>query len=376
MADAWSLFQSSKIKKEDLKKILFTILRASVFFGVGFAILFLLYRSQNAAFQEQCALDGVPPADCSLLRKIFDDFRNANFFWILMMLLAFMLSNVSRALRWNMLIKPMGYTPKFLNSFLIVMLGYFANLGLPRLGEVIRAGALAKYEKIPPEKVMGTVVADRALDVLALLLVVGLAFVLEFDVLWGWLQANANLGAGKTGAYTLLGIAASVMMLFAILVYIFRKRIRALSFFRKVARLMSGFWEGLISVRRVDNWGILAFHSVFIWFMYYLMAYLCFFAFGPTSHLTASAALVVFTFGAFGISIPSPGGMGTYHFLVMAALALYNIPGSDAFSFANIIYFTIQIFANVLFGLVALAVLPIINVHTPKEATVVPVPPR
>ena len=112
----------------------------------------------------------------NLIAKIIADFKGVNKFWMLLVLLAFMLSNVSRAIRWKMLIKPMGYNPKVSNLFLSTMLGYFANLGLPRVGEIIKIGALSKYENIPVEKITGTWVVDRGMDVLSLLVMIGLAF--------------------------------------------------------------------------------------------------------------------------------------------------------------------------------------------------------
>ena len=129
-----------------MKKTLVNILKFILFLGLGLGILFLVYRSQNAAYQEECALKGISAADCSLFQKVVTDFQEANYFWVLMVLVAFMLSNVSRAIRWSMLIRPMGYAPRFVNAFLTTVLGYFATLGLPRMGEVVRGASLSQYE--------------------------------------------------------------------------------------------------------------------------------------------------------------------------------------------------------------------------------------
>ncbi|MEZ4980194.1 MAG: lysylphosphatidylglycerol synthase transmembrane domain-containing protein [Saprospiraceae bacterium] len=126
--------------------------------------------------------------------KILSDFASVNYWWILAILFVYFISNISRTMRWKMLLKPLGYQPGYLNMYFTIMLGYFANLGLPRMGEVVRAGALSRYEKLPAEKVMGTIVTDRVFDLISLLLVVGLAFLLEFDTLWGWLSENASTG--------------------------------------------------------------------------------------------------------------------------------------------------------------------------------------
>jgi len=103
------------------------------------------------------------------------------------------------------------------------------------------------------------------------------------------------------------------------------------------------------------------FHSILIWFCYFAMTYVIFFAFKPTEHLGPVAGLVVFVFGTLGIVFPSPGGMGSYHFLVEEGLTLYGVGEADAFSFANIMFFSVQLFCNVLFGILALIILPIYN---------------
>ena len=132
-----------------MKTFFLNFLKFLFFLGIGVGILYLVYRGQSAAFQEDCALRGIPQGDCSLIKKVINDFRGANYFWISMTILAFTISNISRAKRWNMLLRSMNYRPRFSNAFLSTTLGYFANLGLPRMGEVVRAGTMAKYENIP-----------------------------------------------------------------------------------------------------------------------------------------------------------------------------------------------------------------------------------
>ncbi|MEO0873365.1 MAG: flippase-like domain-containing protein, partial [Bacteroidota bacterium] len=154
-----------------MKKALTNFLKFLLFLSVGLVILYWVYQKQNAAYQAECELKGIAKADCSLLQKVLTDFASADYFWLLMVLLCFTISNISRAVRWNMLLRQLGFMPRLINGFLTIILGYFANLGLPRVGEVVRAGTMARYEKIPVEKVMGTVVVDRVIDVISILLV-------------------------------------------------------------------------------------------------------------------------------------------------------------------------------------------------------------
>ena len=134
---------------------------------------------------------------------------------------------------------------------------------------------------------------------------------------------------------------------------------------QKVAQFIKekskGFLDGLQTVIKTDHQIRFWFYSIGIWILYFLMTYLCFFAFEPTSHLGLRAGLVTFVFGTLGIVFPSPGGLGSYHFMVSQALILFGINSTEAFSFAFIIFFTVVVFCNVFFGLISLLLLPILN---------------
>ncbi|MEM0994280.1 MAG: lysylphosphatidylglycerol synthase transmembrane domain-containing protein [Bacteroidota bacterium] len=346
-----------------INKSLLNVLKAIAFASIGFFILFLLYRSQNAEYQVYCANEGIASEDCSLLQKVIADFRSVNYFWIFVILACYTISNFSRAARWLQLIRPLGYEASFLNAFFTTMLGYFANLGIPRVGEVIRAASMSRYENIPAEKLMGTIVVDRIFDFIMLFLFMAIAFLLSFDTLWSYLNEKSVL-ADKLDALTsswLLWGVAGFGLLVLLLVYLYRDRLKQWSIYQKIENIILGFVEGIQSVRQLKRPGLFIFHSINIWVMYFLMTYLAFFAFEPTTHLSPTAGLTTFIFGAFGIIVPAPGGMGAYQFFVQECLTIYGIDGNDAFSFANIVFFSLQIGANVLLGIVALLVLPILN---------------
>ncbi len=343
-----------------MKTAAINVLKFLVFLGVGLGILYLVYQNQNEAYLAQCAIDGVPAEDCSLIQKVVEDFKGLNMGWVYGIFVAFIFSNIIRALRWNMLLKSLGRTPRTINSFLTIMLGYFANLGLPRLGEVLRPVTMARYEKVPVEKVLGTIVVDRAIDIFSLLTLIGIAFLLEFDTLWGYLSENMQTGEGSLLSNPIvLGVVGFGILSLGLL-FLFREKIQQSKFYEKITGVLKGFWDGIMSVRNLENPALFIFYSIMIWVAYYIMFYMYLPAFNPTAHLGFTVALMVFVFGTFGIVIPSPGGMGSYHFLVMAALALYGVTGSDAFSFANFSFFATH-FCNIILGLVAVIFLPTIN---------------
>ncbi|MBI5915345.1 MAG: flippase-like domain-containing protein, partial [Bacteroidetes bacterium] len=297
-----------------MKKILINFLQFLVFLSIGAAILYLVFRYQNAAFLQDCAQRGVPASECSLVDKLVQDFKNANFGWIALVLVAFLVSNYSRAEKWRILLRPLGCKPRFINAFLSILVGYFANLGLPRMGEVVRAGLFSKYEHVPVEKVMGTIVVDRVVDVLCLGLAFGLALIFEYGKLWGYLQQKMGEGTGSGSNKTLIILAGAAVV--ALFFYLLRKKLSQTAFFQKIFNLFKGFWEGIRSVGRLERPWLFVFHSLNIWFLYFLMTWLGFQAFAPTAHLDLRAALTVFAFGTLGMVIPSPGGMGTFHALV------------------------------------------------------------
>lgn len=337
------------------------VLKFLGFLSIGVVILTLVYRNQDAAFQAQCVLDGIPTDECSFLNKLAADLSTVKWIWLGATLFAFLISNFFRAWRWQQLIEPLGKKVYFWNAFWSVMIGYFANLGLPRMGEVVRAGLLGRYEGIPVEKVMGTVVVDRILDVVMLLVIIGLAFFLQWETLSNFVMESRGTAEGTSGFGQLLAIGLGVLVIGVVLLVWFLRKFSHIGFVKKITSLAKGFAEGLRSLTKVRSKPILLFNTLGIWACYFGMAFLPFFSFPPTAHLGVDAALMVFIFSALGIVIPSPGGMGSYHLMVVQALALFSIAGDDAFSFANIMFFTLQIGANVLFGIIGLIVLPMLN---------------
>lgn len=347
-----------------MKDRLINILKFLGFLSLGIVILGLVYRSQNAAFEAQCKLDGVAPADCSLIDKLTSDLSTIDPKWLIAGVAIFMLSNIFRAWRWQQLTDPLGKKISLSTSFWAIMIGYFANLGIPRMGEVVRAGVVSRYEGISTEKVMGTVVVDRILDLICLLIFMGLALVVQWDTLSSFiLEANKE----RQFSFSIQSILLYGTLLFAVLaagvwgVYRLFKNNSDNAIVKKVTDLVSGFIDGLKSLSKVKNKPLLVLNTIGIWGCYYFMAYIPFLSFPPTSHLGLDAGLMVFVFSAIGIVVPSPGGLGSYHLMVIQALELFGINGNDAFSYANILFFSVQIGANILFGILGLIVLPLIN---------------
>ncbi|MCH2044662.1 MAG: flippase-like domain-containing protein [Saprospiraceae bacterium] len=376
--------QETATKKQNS---LISILKFLLFISVGFIILYFVYQNQEAAYQLECTCKQERGESCAfdtLLDKIIHDFQNANFFWLGVVCLLFMISNISRALRWNQLIEPLGYQPKTFNTFFATMIGYMVNLALPRAGEIAKPAAVTRYEKIPLDKLLGTIFTDRVFDILMLLIVVLITFIFQFQYLWDFLfgegitQGDApkcsavESGEGLPWLWILGGMAAAGFLGLLIIAWKW-KVIKETAIAKKIIGLLMNLLEGVKTVFKLRRPGMFIFHTLVIWLMYYLMLYVCFFAYEPTAKLFATSpevALLAFTFGTFGMLIPSPGGMGTYQLAVTMALTIHGMDDSDAFAFANIMFFTITIFCNVIFGFLAYILLPIYNKnYDPQPAT-------
>ncbi len=285
-------------------------------------------------------------------------------YWLLIPVFGLLLiSHWIRSLRWRQLMEPMGYRPSMMNTFFAVMIGYFVNLGAPRLGEVVKCTVLARYEKVPAQKLVGTIVAERAFDVICLLLVFGLAFFFQFDIISSLVQnyilpafRNSN---GQTAYHKIIFLVAALILFFITLKIIF-SRFGHINLVQKLKAILIGVWHGLISVRALKNKPLFFVYTVAIWFMYLLSTWCGFFAIDETSRLTLADALTVLAMGSVGM-ILSPGGIGAYALLVMETVALYQIPKEPYGQALGWLLWFGQFLSFVIFGVVSFILLPRVN---------------
>ena len=320
-----------------------------------------MWQNQGRAYAEECPGLGISPESCSLSDKLWLDFRSTNGWWILAVCVLLMISNVFRSLRWKMMVDPMGYDISPYNSFFAVMIAYLANLGIPRSGEFFRAGILSKYEKVPFEKGFGTIVQDRILDLICLATLIGLGFILYYNTLWNYF--NENLSVSTQTLIAISGMAVIGMLgLGGYIRYIGRTDESKLSpIAKKIKIIFLGFVEGLGSIRKIPNLPVFLLYTAGIWICYVLTQYFALLSFGSTSHLGLKDALLIFDFGALGIVFPSPGGLGSFHAMIVEVLKILKVDALEAFSFAMILFFIVNIFCNVAFGIISLILLPIYN---------------
>ncbi len=283
--------------------------------------------------------------------KIAYNFKNANYLWIILSLFFAVLSHLSRAYRWQFLLKPLGYKPKYMNSVLAVLIAYFFNLVIPRSGELARATTLNKYDAIPFEKAFGTVVTERIVDLLMLLLIIIIAFFLQADLIESFLFRDGFNPLNKI-------IYLVAFLGFGFLFYRFIK-VSKNTFALKIKNFIDGLKDGVFSILKMENkWQFIA-HSFFIWAMYLLMFYVASFALPETANLSINAVVVGFVAGTFAM-IFFPGGLGGYPVFVASALSLYAIP-EEAGTSIGLLIWTSQTIMILLLGAFAFVILPIYN---------------
>jgi len=296
--------------------------------------------------------------------EIWVSFISANYFWLVLSIMLGVLSHVIRAYRWNSLLEPMGYKPKIKNTFFAVMVGYLANTALPRLGEVTRCGVLNKYENIPMSKSFGTVLVERSLDLVVFVLLFFFNLFLFYDKLNIYVDEKIYQPLSEkfdieSSSVLLLYLAGAIVLLVFLAFVLLRKRFRHYKIYQKMKELLMGFWHGLWAVTHIKRPFLFVFQTIMIWFLYYLMIYVCFFAMPQTSHLGMDAALSLLIFGSIGIMVVQ-GGIGIYPAIIAETLILYNIPTTYGYALGWLGW-TAQTLMIVVTGFISLILLPIFN---------------
>ncbi len=288
--------------------------------------------------------------------------QTANYWLAIPVFLVLATSHLLRALRWKILMQPMGYKPSLVNTFFAVMIGYLANLAVPRLGEVLKCTILARYEKVPAEKLVGTIVAERAVDVLSLGLVFLLALVTQFDILGAYgMELFRQLFENKGGSFSPLkiGIALAVLLALFIAIRVWFKQFSHLQVVIAVKKILKGIWEGLSSIARLKNKTAFILYSAGIWGLYIFGTWVGLLATEGTSHLGMQHAVAALAFGSIGM-IVTPGGIGAYAYFIAKVLEQNNIPFEIGFANGTLQWF-VQFIIVLLVGSLSLLLLPVYN---------------
>jgi glycosyltransferase 2 family protein len=329
-----------------MQKRLISLIKYVVFLGLAF---FLVWWS-------------VHKMDDKNYNEFINSLKTANYYLVIPVFFLLTASHVSRALRWKVLMKSMGYNPRFSNTFCAVMVGYLANFAVPRLGEVLKCTILGKYEKVPPDKLVGTILVERAVDMFSFFIVIIISLLTQAKIVGAYAKAAFDkYFLSDNIAYAVIKIAIVLVVLIAaffLLQYIFKKY-QHINFIKKIKSIYDGVVEGLLSVKNLKNKWQFILHSVFIWVCYVMGTYIGFSAISETAALPFLASFPVLAFGTVA-TIVTAGGIGLYPILLMEAMQLYDIP--ESYGSANgWLQWSAQFVIILVVGFICLLLLPYLN---------------
>jgi glycosyltransferase 2 family protein len=319
-----------------LKKTIIQVLKFLAFFVIGLLLLWLAFRNIN-------------------FTKLRNGLLEANYWWLLASVFFATIAYLSRARRWVLMVNPLGYNPSFKNTFYSMMTGYLANLALPRIGEVSKCVALGRKEKIPVDQLIGTVVIERTIDILSLLVIMVFMLIVDGKIVGPFLRDNVYLPLhSKIGQifgatwifWMILAFIGTMALLF---MYIYRERLYEVRFFRKMADTAKGIIHGLKIITKIERKWEFVFHTIFIWVNYTLMTWVVVFAIQSTSHLDLLDGIFLLVVGGLAMSAPVQSGLGAFHVIIREALVIvYGLSAEDGLIYAILAHESQLLFGAIL----------------------------
>lgn len=323
--------------KNTLKKKIETVLPVIL----GVSILFWIYKDFE-------------------LKKVAEIFiHEMSWNWMFVSLLFGILSHIIRGVRWKLALKPLGYKPNTHNCINSIFVSYAANLVIPRIGEVSRCGILAKYDKVDFAKSVGTVIAERCIDTLSILMIIAFTILLQPRV-FAFLFDNTGADYSNFVEFLYSGtfyvILASIVAVIAML-YLLARRFKL---WDRVRSFTMDIWTGIASIKKVEKPVLYAFYTFLIWLCYFMHFYVTLFCFDFSSGIGLLGGLVMFVAGSIAVIVPTPNGAGPWHFAIISIMTMYGVGREDAGIFALIVH-TTQTFLLILLGIYGLVALPLTN---------------
>ncbi|MDY8135261.1 lysylphosphatidylglycerol synthase transmembrane domain-containing protein [Aquimarina sp. 2201CG5-10] len=271
--------------------------------------------------------------------------------WVILSIVLGIISHLSRAYRWKFLLEPLGYNPKVYNSFMAVMAGYLANLGIPRSGEILRGGLISTYEDIPFKKAFGTIISERVVDLVMLMLIIGITLMFQSNNLISF------LGEKLTNPFITFGLLVILIIIGIVALRVLKNSKN--TFIVKIRNFGIGILEGVKSIYKIKKRKAFIFHTFLIWTLYVLMFYVIKFTVPETASLTIGPILVTFVAGSLAMSTTN-GGIGAFPLAIAAVLLLFNIDNSAGIAFGWILWGS-QTAINSVVGSLSFLFLPILN---------------
>ena len=301
-----------------------------VFILISVALMYFAFKDQN-------------------LSEIIYKLKNIEYKWLILSMIFGAIAIISRGLRWIYLVNALGYNASKANSINSVSAGYLTNILIPRAGEISRCTSLQQIEKIPFDKLFGTIILERAIDFAILITLILISFLYKFEEINSFFVEV--FGQSSDNSFVKNPIFVSILLI-SILSYLLKKQIKKLKFYKKIKSIIHGVWDGITSLKELKNKTPFILHTFLIWLMYLLMTYVCFFAIEETKSLNIFDGIYILVIGGLGMVVPSQGGIGSYHLAVKIGLVGIGIAAQPALLFAFAVH-TAQTLMTIFFGIIS-----------------------
>lgn len=306
-------------------------LKYFLLFLLGLTAVYFVFKGQN-------------------LKEIFSYIKNANYYWITFSAVIALSAHVIRALRWQMLINALGKPISLSTTFYAVMVGYLANLAFPRLGEVSRCGVLKKKVDLSFTELFGTVITERLVDLISLMVVALLTIALQYQLIFESLRQLLSASSFHLEYVWLLGL---LVLIFTGAIYWVYQKNTEHHLVKKGVSFLIDLRKGLSSIVHLKSSWLFVGYSALMWALYILSVYIAFLALPTTQHLGMNAAFCVIVFGSLGMIAPVQGGIGAFHFMVTKALQFYGVEEASGITMATLMHSS-QTFVMIIAGFLSL----------------------
>jgi len=337
-----------------LKKKILSVFKFLFFLAIGAVLLWLALRGKD-------------------LHKSLIEIENADYRWVAVSIIVMLMAHLVRALRWNQLIRTLDIKTRADTTFYAVMIGYFVSNAVPRLGEISRCGILSRYHRAPLNAVIGTVIVERAFDVITMFVILMITVFSQLQFIGDFfgktiLDPITTRFSSNTSAMLILGGGFLLFCIICFVVYrLSLPRLRKLKLFHKILDIIKGFWEGVKAIKKIKHKYLFLFYSILMWFLYTLTIYFCFLSMSATKDMAFIDALTIMAMGSIGTLVPTPGGIGAYqYFVTITLIALFAVEKNTASAFANMVYFS-QWFLVIIVGGLSWAMMVVLQKKVKKD---------
>jgi uncharacterized protein (TIRG00374 family) len=338
-----------------MRKKIISIVQYVLFLGAGIFLVWWQFNSMDAAGK----------------KEFYEALSNTNYWLLIPVLLMSLLSHLSRAMRWKIIMEPLGYQPSLNNVFAVTMVGYFANSAIPRLGEVLKCSLLAKFEKLKIDKLFGTILVERTFDFVCYLLFIGITVLIQIDLIGNYVSGKLKAigSGGGMPIWLKIGLVFVIILSVVLILKWLVKKYPTNSIITKLSGFVSGIGAGFKTIRTMKKKRLFLAHTLFIWSMYLLQVYVGFYAMEATDQLSMYAAFSVLSLSTLAM-IATPGGMGSFPVFVAQTLLIYGVATPQGKAFGWLLWGANTLIV-VIVGLIALLLLPYMNKHKKLQAAAI-----